>query len=117
MGKRRSKVEKSHGIIRQVLSDNVRTLRDRKFSGLHSVTARNRELARQADTTLPQVQRLLNGTLGTSVDFVESLGRVFSVSPADLLTPYVTTSSHAREKPAHHTQPGTATARRLTVRP
>lgn len=85
---RRSKKDKPPAIIRGVLAQNVRVLRDRKWRDVSTATARNRKLAEAADTTLSQVQRVLAKTLGTSVDLVEQLANAMDVRPQDLLTPY-----------------------------
>jgi transcriptional regulator with XRE-family HTH domain len=85
---RRSKKERKHPLIRGVLAQNVRSLRDHHFRPLRSVTARNQALARAADTSLSQIQRIIAQTLGPSVDMLEQLAAAFKVRPHDLVTPY-----------------------------
>lgn len=75
-------------MIRQVLAFNVEALRDKKFAALPNVTARNKELAKQAGTTLSQIQRVISTDLGTSVDLVERLATALECRPQDLLEPY-----------------------------
>ena len=64
------------------------------FRAEHTDTAKNKALARAAGTTLSQIQRILACEVGTSIDIVESLARVFEVRPQDLLTPYYYSPQH-----------------------
>lgn len=72
---------------------NVKALRDQVFADLPNETARNKQLAEAAGTTLSQIQRVIAQDLGTSVDFVEQLASALGCRPQDLLTPYFGTAS------------------------
>lgn len=85
---RRSKRDKPDPVIRGVLAHNVTVLRDRAYAAKPSVTSKNKALAKDADTTLSQIQRILSGELGTSVDLIARLARALQVRPQDLLVPY-----------------------------
>jgi hypothetical protein len=85
---RRSKGHKLHPVVRVILASNVKALRDQKFSQLKNDTARNKALAKAADTTLSQIQRILKCEVGTGIDLLESLAKTFGARPQDLLTPY-----------------------------
>jgi DNA-binding Xre family transcriptional regulator len=87
-------------MIRQVIAMNVRALRDHVFAELPNETARNKQLAEAAGTTLSQIQRVIAQDLGTSVDFVEQLARALGCRPQDLLTPYFLSS--AGQTPPEH---------------
>lgn len=63
-------------------------LRDIVYAELPNDTARNKQLARDADTTLSQVQRIVDLKLATGVDVVQRLADALGVRPPDLLTPY-----------------------------
>ncbi len=85
---RRSKRDKPEPLIRGVLAHNVTLLRDKRFDGGASTTAKTKALAAAADTTVSQIQRILSCELGTSLDLVARLARALGVRPQDLLTPY-----------------------------
>lgn len=85
---RPSKNHQPPALIRTVLAFNVEALRDRKFAALPNPTARNKELAKLADTTLSQIQRVISKELGTSVDLVERIASALDCRPQDLLEPY-----------------------------
>lgn len=85
---RKSKSHRQPAIIRSVLSQNVVVLRDRMYTTQIPETTRNKNLARDAQTTLSQVQRVITGELGTSVDIIERLATALRVRPQDLITPY-----------------------------
>lgn len=92
---RRSKKNRPPAIIQGVLADNIRRLRDRKYAVLPNETARNRALAKDAETTLSQVQRIISCALAPGVDMVEQLANALDVRPQDLLTPYFTSAPAA----------------------
>lgn len=85
---RRSKRDKPDPLVRGLLAGNVASLRDKRYEALGSVTARNRQLAEDANTTLSQIQRILSMELGTSIDLIARMARALKVRPHDLLTPY-----------------------------
>jgi len=72
-----------------VVAQNVSRLRDLKFPDLPNATARNRALAKEIDSTLSQIQRILALRVGTSIDTIEQLAQTFGISPAQLLSPYL----------------------------
>ncbi len=86
--KRRSKIEKKRPLSVDVVAHNVKTLRDRVYAQLPNETARNRELAKAADTSLSQVQRILSCQLAAGIDMIEALANALHVRPQELLTPY-----------------------------
>lgn len=101
---RRSKRDKPDPMIRGFLATNIRALRDKQYAEHTSVTAKNRALAKEADTTLSQIQRVLSMELGTSIDLIARMARALHVRPQDLLTPYFAvqpkrTSSKAESLP------------------
>lgn len=86
---RKSKRDKDpNPVIRKYLADNVAALRDKQFSHLLSVTAKNNALAEGSKTTLSQIQRVLSTELGTSIDLIARMAHALHVRPQDLLTPY-----------------------------
>jgi len=78
---------------------NVRQLRDQKYKTLPHQTARNRALAKDADTTVSQVQRVLNPALATGIDMLERFAAALGVTPADLVTPYFGNRGTGRPSP------------------
>jgi hypothetical protein len=98
---RRSKKDKGHSLLRQFLAANVMALRDRhpRYKALPNITARNRLLAADADVSPSQVYRVIEGSLGASIDIVERLAMALDVRPHDLLTPYFHRSTEAADKP------------------
>lgn len=86
-------------MIRQIIAMNVRALRDQRYAELPNETARNKQLAEDAATTLSQIQRVIAQDLGTSVDFVEQLSSALGCRPQDLLTPYFLSSTPPLEHP------------------
>ena len=100
---RRSKKDKGPSLLRAHLAKNVAGLRDQhhRFRTFPTVTARNRELAKCADVSLSQVQRIVAQTLGVSIDIIEALATALDVRPQDLLTPYfVKPQSDSEDPPA-----------------
>jgi hypothetical protein len=89
---RRSKRDKPELLIRKLLAENVRDLRDDVYAGEKSETAKNRKLAEKADTTLSQIQRVLSSDLGTSIDLLARIARALKCRPEDLITPYYATT-------------------------
>lgn len=85
---RKSKRDKAMSIAVTVVAQNVLLLRDEVFADLRTGTARNQALAKAADTSLSQVQRVIRQELACGVDLLESLARALKVEPRDLLTPY-----------------------------
>lgn len=75
-------------IIRNILAMNVASLRDRRYGGFSSETARNKQLAKDAGTTPSQIQRILAADLGTSIDMLDALARALNCRPFELLIPY-----------------------------
>lgn len=85
---RKSKSHLPPSMLRGIVAANVSALRDRHYAVLPSVTARNRKLAEDIGTTLSQLQRIVAGTVGTSIDQIETLSKRLKCRPQDLLTPY-----------------------------
>lgn len=85
---RRSKQHRPPAIIQQFFADNVKLLRDSVFADFEHETGRNRALARGADTTLSQIQRIIKQDVAPGIDMLEKIARVLKVTPADLVTPY-----------------------------
>jgi transcriptional regulator with XRE-family HTH domain len=85
---RRSKKDLPPTMVRLVIGANVARLRDQRFTAGRSITARNKALAEKLKTSLSQVQRIVDGALGISVDQLEQLSSVLEVTPAFLVTPY-----------------------------
>jgi transcriptional regulator with XRE-family HTH domain len=67
---------------------NVASIRDTVFNSLPTPTQRNRQLAKDASMSESQVERVISGSLGTSIDYIEQLAAALRVRPQDLLTPY-----------------------------
>lgn len=90
METRRSKKDKGPSLLRSHLAVNVASLRDhhRKYRQLPNPTARNRQLAKDADVSPSQIHRIIEGQLGASIDIVERIAAALEVRPQDLLTPY-----------------------------
>lgn len=108
---RRSKRYKKQGVIRAILASNVRALRDHSYRAHPTDTSRNRALARDADTTLSQIQRILAGSVGIGIDLLEAIAQVFGVRPQDLITPYFAAD------PSHTSPEGTSADTGLHRRP
>ena len=85
---RRSKKDRPPAFIQQVLAENVRALRDRKYREAPHETAANKLLARASDTSMSQIQRILALEVAPGVDVVERIALAFDVRPQDMLTPY-----------------------------
>lgn len=93
---RRSKKHKAPSLVVGILGQNVRGLRDQRYARLPHDTARNKALAKDADTTLSQIQRVIAGEVAVGVDLVEALATALGVRPHDLLTPYLAASMDGR---------------------
>jgi transcriptional regulator with XRE-family HTH domain len=101
---RRSKQHRPPTITQQVFADNVKILRDRVFDGFEHETARNRALARGAETTLSQIQRIITQQVAPGIDMLEKVARALKVTPADLVTPYFAQKGPAPDGPFPQTQ-------------
>jgi hypothetical protein len=99
---RRSKKFKTPSLVVGILGQNVRDLRDQRYARLPHDTARNKALAKDADTTLSQIQRVIAGEVAVGVDLVESLATALRVQPRDLLTPYLAASMEGKPPPDAH---------------
>ena len=115
---RRSKKDKKPSALRLLLASNVEVLRDERYSTLPNPTARNKQLAKDADVSPSQIERVIAGTLGTSVDVLEAMANALRVRPQDLLTPYFRQFQQADDQPtaapanAVHDRPAAAWIRR-----
>jgi hypothetical protein len=87
-------------MVVRIVAENVAQLRDRAFADLPNVTARNRRLAKESDTTLSQIQRIVAEDVAAGIDVIERIAKPLKVSPQDLLTPYFVTSVLPRIPPA-----------------
>jgi hypothetical protein len=101
---RRSKKDRPPALVQSVLKDVLKRLRDRKYAKERTETARNKKLAADSDTTLSQIQRILDLKLAPGIDIVERLAGALEVRPMDLLTPYFGLAQE-RDEPL---MPGTA---------
>lgn len=63
-------------------------LRDQRYSRLDNETLRNKALSIAAQTSISQIQRVIKGELGASIDIIDALAMALDVSVCDLLTPY-----------------------------
>lgn len=103
---RRSKRDKGVSPLRDVVGRNVRLLRDQRYRLLPNPTARNKALAQAADTTASQIQRVIDGEVGCSIDMLHSLAVALDVSPSDMLRPYDYLTSGVLAEPAEPLPPG-----------
>lgn len=85
---RRTKRDKGTSPLRAVLGRNVASLRDQRYSRLENETLRNKALAHAAETSISQIQRVIKGEVGASIDILDALAIALDVSVCDLLTPY-----------------------------
>jgi transcriptional regulator with XRE-family HTH domain len=85
---RRTKRDKGTSPLRAVLGRNVAALRDARYSRLPHETARNKALALAAESSVSQIQRVITGEVGASIDVIDALAVALDVSVIDLLTPY-----------------------------
>lgn len=98
-------------ILRNVLASNLTALldRDREFSDVRrfpSATSRYIALAARIKTSLSQIQRIMHGTIGTSIDNVAKLAKQFHVEPRDLLdATFRSRGSHSGAEPAGSVEP------------
>lgn len=98
---RKSKKDRPPAIIQGVVADNVRRLRDVAYKTLPNTTARNKALAKDADTTPSQIQRVTAGELAAGIDLIERLAGALRVMPSELMTPYF--AQKMDEQPTHST--------------
>jgi transcriptional regulator with XRE-family HTH domain len=85
---RKSKKDRPPAMIQTVLAVNLTKLRDRKYASYPNETSKNRALAKDAKTTLSQIQRMTRGALAPGIDMLELLAFALDVRPSDLITPY-----------------------------
>lgn len=85
---RRSKKDRPRAIIQTVLANNMTTLRDRRYAELRTATARNKQLAKDADTSFSQIQRIISMNLAPGIDLLERIADALHTRPQDLITPY-----------------------------
>jgi transcriptional regulator with XRE-family HTH domain len=85
---RKSKKDRPPALIQGILGANVRDLRARRYKALPTLTAQQRALAKSAQTTLSQIQRIESGALAPGIDMLELLALALEVRPQDLITPY-----------------------------
>lgn len=85
---RKSKRDKARSIAVTVVAQNIIALRDDVFAHERTVTGRNIALAKASDTSLSQIQRIVDQEVAVGVDMLESISRALRVEPRDLLTPY-----------------------------
>lgn len=82
---RESKKSKLPNQLRYVLGRKVKQLRDIRYQKQPTATARNEVLAKAVGCSVSQIDRIISGELGTSVDYIEALGRALDVEPFELL--------------------------------
>lgn len=87
MPTRKSKKDKGVGIMRSVVSDNLKRCMDSYFKDKPHVTNQTLYLAEKAELGLGTVQRTRDGETGASIDTLEALARVLEVSPYEFLVP------------------------------
>jgi AraC-like DNA-binding protein len=75
---------KSEGFMRHVLARNLRALADHHFP---DETNKPKKLATITGMSASQIQRILNAELGTSIDNMERLAAVFSLSVYQVTLP------------------------------
>lgn len=76
--------------LRLTLAANLSALIDAYPSKATSLTNRYMDVAKKLGTSLSQVQRLVQGSVGTSIDQLAVLAKIFHVTPCDLLDPALT---------------------------
>lgn len=105
---RRSKKDRPPALIQQVLAENVRALRDRKYPEAPHETAANKLLAKASDTSPSQIQRIIALEVAAGIDVVERIAKAGDVRPQDMLTPYffAETSRMAGKPPTPRPQRG-----------
>lgn len=82
---RRSKKEKLPNQLRFILGKAVKTHRDTRYRKQLTATARNEQLAKAVGCSVSQIERIISGELGTSVDYIEALAKALDVEPYELL--------------------------------
>lgn len=81
------KSPKVAGFMRTILAANIAALLEKHYADLKSVTARQKQLAEDAQTTLATIQRVMKQETGPSLDTIEAIATVFGVSTYQLLIP------------------------------
>lgn len=81
---KKTRKQKVPTFTRQIVSDNVERLMQKKFSESPN---KPKALAAAADTAFSSVQRALSGVSGISVDLLEQLASALDVLPYQLLIP------------------------------
>jgi len=71
---------------------------DHAYRHLPNKTARERALAKDAGLAPSQIQRIIKGQVGASIDHIEWLSMALEVRPQDLLTPHFGQSVIARQR-------------------
>ena len=72
--------------IQLAIAHNLRTLIGRRYDKTKSLTEAHRKLAKDAGTSLSQVQRAIKGDSAIGVDTLERLADTFNVRAIDLAT-------------------------------
>lgn len=85
---RNTKSKRPPTAIRAVLGRNVKALRDFKFRHIRKITDRNDAVRAATGIAVSQVNRIINGDSGASIDYVEYLAELFECKPHELLQPY-----------------------------
>lgn len=109
---RRSKKDKLIRPIIGTVAQNITILRDRVYGDMPHTTARNKALAKDADTTLSQIQRICEGNVALGIDMLEAIAIALKVRPQDLLTPYFASAPDAEERTPLVKEPDAAHLRR-----
>lgn len=79
-----TKRRKVPGFNRRVLAANVANLMKHRYRDL---TGQPMRLAKDANTSLSTIQRILAGEIGASIDTVEAIATVFDLAAYQLLIP------------------------------
>lgn len=81
------KTPKVPGFMRTILAANLAALVDHHYASMSNLTAKQRELAKQAKVSHSTVQRIMSGDVGASLDNIELIATVFDLSAYQLLIP------------------------------
>lgn len=79
-----TKRRKYEGVFRKVLAENAASLIAEIFA---TSANRPKALAAKAKVSLSTAQRVLEGTIGASIDVIEQIAKALGTTPAALLTP------------------------------
>ena len=82
--KGKAKTPKTPGILRDVVADNIQALMNVNYRGSENKPL---DLANDAGISLSSVQRILNKSVGASVDTLERISIALGVSVYQLLIP------------------------------